>query len=509
VSLPPEPKRTVLEDELVRRKQQREQSDSRYDEALTTLDGALWSPPPFPHPPPPPDETQVTPFNSRWEILRAKPSDGTGWRARLGRIVWTLVEPIFAEQQAFNSLVVDHLNRNIHPQREVAKSIASTISALQQQVEQICAFHSVLMQYLQRITPFVNSKDYEFDALGRRRHEDVQQVLYLSARTEQALTAAIQGLSDEFLKNIESLTSRVHRYDVRIEALAAATSVVQQHTAMLKRELARMSTSGTVPAAATSAPAPADRLATTSTLAGDSSLESWKYPAFEAAFRGSEQDVRTRLESYIPLFAGARDVLDVGCGRGEFLELLREAGITGRGLDLNLEMVEMCRARGLDVTHGDGLSYLRSLQDESLGGLFAAQVVEHLPPDYLLAFLNEAQRTLRPNGVIVLETINVACWYAFFQSYIRDITHARPLHPETLQYLVTASGFTSAKVQYRVPVPQAERLQRTPAIVREVTVEDKEDKEALLELADVVDKNVDTLNNLLFTYLDYAVIAKR
>jgi SAM-dependent methyltransferase/uncharacterized protein YoxC len=519
LSLPPEPKRTVLEDELTFRKRQREQSDSRYDEALTALDQALWQPPAFPHPPPSIDETQVTPLNTHWEILRTRPGSPTGWRARVAEIVWHLVEPIFAEQQRFNSALVDHVNRNIQPQRETARSIESTVATLQQQVERICAFHSILMQYLQRITPFVNSKDYEFDTLGRRRHEDIQQDLYSFNRSLHGLTAAVQGLSDEFLKHVESLTSRVQRYDGRIEALAATTAVVQQQATMLKRELDRVATAPArverQPAAAappddrtvaSPAAAAATVLAGTSTLAGAESRESWKYPAFEAAFRGSEDDVRARLGSYVPLFSGARDVLDIGCGRGEFLELLRDAGITARGLDLNLEMVEMCRARGLDVAHGDALTYLRALPDESLGGLFAAQVVEHLPPDYLLAFLNEGQRVLRPGATIALETINVGCWYAFFQSYIRDITHSRPLHPDTLQYLVTASGFTAAEVQLRVPVPQAERLQKSPGIVQEA---EGEDKDALLELADIIDKNVDTLNNLLFTYLDYAVVARR
>ena len=507
MSLPPEPKRTVLEDELSFRKRQREDSDSRYDEALTALDQALWPPPDFPHPPPGVDETQVTPLNTRWEILNARPASPPGWRGRVAAIVWQLVEPIFAQQQAFNSALVDHVNRNIHPQRETAKSIDTTIATLRQQVERLCMFHSVLMQYLQRLTPFVNSKDYEFDTLGRRRHEDVQHDLYSFNKSLHGLTAAVQGLSDEFLKHVESLTSRVQRYDGRIDAIAAATSVVQQQATMLKRELDRVATATTPRAqAAASIPAPAQPLAGTSTLAGDAARESWKYPAFEAAFRGSEDDVRARLRSYLPLFSGAGDVLDIGCGRGEFLELLREAGTSARGLDLNLEMVEMCRARGLDVAHGDALTYLRGLADASLGGLFAAQVVEHLPPDYLLAFLDEAQRVLRPGAPIALETINVGCWYAFFQSYIRDITHSRPLHPETLQYLVTASGFTSAEVQFRVPVPQAERLRRSPAIVQEA---EGEDKVALLELADVIDKNVDTLNNLLFTYLDYAVIARR
>jgi O-antigen chain-terminating methyltransferase len=247
-------------------------------------------------------------------------------------------------------------------------------------------------------------------------------------------------------------------------------------------------------------------MAVTATLAGDSASESWKYPGFEAAFRGSEDEVRERLSSYLPIFEGGQDVLDIGCGRGEFLELLRAQGIKARGLDLNLEMVDICRARGLDVDHGDAVTYLRGLPDASLGGLFAAQVVEHLPPDYLLAFLNESHRVLRPGSAIALETINVACWYAFFQSYIRDITHAKPLHPETLQYLVTASGFADAEVQFRIPVPQAERLQRTPAIVREA---EGEDHEAIFELADTLDKNVETLNKLLFTSLDYAVVARR
>ncbi len=112
---------------------------------------------------------------------------------------------------------------------------------------------------------------------------------------------------------------------------------------------------------------------------------------------------------------------------------------------------------------------------------------------------------LRPGAPIVLETINVACWYAFFQSYIRDITHARPLHPDTLKYLVTASGFADAAVEFRVPVPEADRLQRPPEIVWRPT---GEDKDAIATLAKTVDDNATLLNRLLFTSLDYAVIAR-
>ena len=159
----------------------------------------------------------------------------------------------------------------------------------------------------------------------------------------------------------------------------------------------------------------------------------------------------------MPLFAAQQDVLDIGCGRGEFLDLLRQQGVRARGLDINHEMVEVCRQRGLDASEGDALGYLRGLADESLGGIFAAQVVEHLEPDYLVRLLQRAGEVLRPGGVLVLETVNVACWFAFFQSYVRDITHVRPLHPETLAYFVRASGFPAR----RRPVPVAVSRRRT------------------------------------------------
>ena len=118
-------------------------------------------------------------------------------------------------------------------------------------------------------------------------------------------------------------------------------------------------------------------------------------------------------------------------------------------------MVEVCRARGLDVAEADVVSYLESLPDASLGGLFAAQVVEHLQPGYLLRFLELAFHKLRPGAPIVLETLNPACWTAFFDSFIRDITHVWPLHPDTLNYLVLASGFSAARIEYRSPVARA------------------------------------------------------
>jgi SAM-dependent methyltransferase len=230
-------------------------------------------------------------------------------------------------------------------------------------------------------------------------------------------------------------------------------------------------------------------------------LDAYKYVGFEDQFRGSREVIRERLASYLPLFDGAADVLDVGCGRGEFLDLLAAGGIRARGIDLNHEMAEGCRARGLDVTEADAVGYLSALPDASLGGVFAAQVVEHLEPGYLLRFLELAFHKLRPGGRLVLETLNPACWVAFFESYIRDITHVLPLHPETLKYLVVASGFTKAAIEFRSPVAPQDRLQpiAVPA----------GGNAALDDLTEAFNANVEKLNGRMFTFMDYALVAER
>jgi O-antigen chain-terminating methyltransferase len=223
---------------------------------------------------------------------------------------------------------------------------------------------------------------------------------------------------------------------------------------------------------------------------------------FEDQFRGSQAVIRERQESYVQYFEGmTADVLDVGCGRGEFIDLLVAHGIPSRGIDLNHEMAELCRARGLNVTEADAVGYLASLPDGSLGGIFAAQVVEHLEPGYLLRFLELAFLKMQPGGRLVLETLNPACWTAFFESYIRDITHRWPLHPETLQYLVRASGFPSAAIEFRSPVPPQDRLQ---ALVMPAGADD-----LLRDMADTVNANTDTLNARMFTHMDYAIVATR
>ena len=171
------------------------------------------------------------------------------------------------------------------------------------------------------------------------------------------------------------------------------------------------------------------------------------YFAFEARMRGSVTEVRERQRPYVGLFADAAPVLDLGCGRGEFLVLLREAGVEASGVDADADMVEFAQGEGLDVVQADALAHLESLEDAALGGVFCAQLVEHLPPGALLRLLELAARKLRSGGLLVAETINPLSPLAL-RNYFADLTHAQPLVPETLALLARSAGFARVEVQY-------------------------------------------------------------
>jgi len=209
------------------------------------------------------------------------------------------------------------------------------------------------------------------------------------------------------------------------------------------------------------------------------------YFAFESRMRGSVDAIRERQRRYVEDFRAAAPVLDIGCGRGELLQLLREAGVEARGIDADADMVAYARGDGLDVEQADLVEYLQRLDDGSLGGIFMGQVVEHLPPGVLVRSLELAARKLRPGGVLVAETINPLSPLAL-RHYFADLTHAQPLVPETLQLLARQSGFADTEVRFL-----------------------NEPAERLTEPDDpVIAANVRRLNELLFAPLDYALVAR-
>src|SRR4051812_13304743 len=171
------------------------------------------------------------------------------------------------------------------------------------------------------------------------------------------------------------------------------------------------------------------------------------YFAFESRMRGSTADVRERQRPYVDDFRDAAPVLDVGCGRGELLGLLRDAGIEAKGVDADADMVAYARGEGLEVEQADALAYPEAQPDGVFGAIFAGQVVEHLPPATLLRFLELAAQKLRPGGLLVAETINPLSPLAL-RSYFADLTHAQPLVPETLAMLAKQAGFPNVQTRF-------------------------------------------------------------
>jgi glycosyltransferase involved in cell wall biosynthesis/SAM-dependent methyltransferase len=171
------------------------------------------------------------------------------------------------------------------------------------------------------------------------------------------------------------------------------------------------------------------------------------YAGFEDVFRGSEDLVRERQRGYLQLFKGADWVLDLGCGRGEFLDLLREAGIRGVGVDADEGMAARSRDKDHEVERADALEHLRGLDDKSVPGLFAAQFVEHLPGDPLFEFLRLAAGKLAPGGTAVFETVNPHVPSAMKAFWV-DPTHHHPLFPEVLLALCRFAGFAAGRVVF-------------------------------------------------------------
>ena len=475
---------TPLEATLRRLRAERDEADRRYNDALTALDRARPAAPSIPEPILPLDGARLAELNAAWNILPAEPS-AAGLRGRLAGFIWRTIGPYLQRQLAFNSLLVDHINRNAEAQTRAQRQAEDLARELRAFGGQVGSLHTSLMMYLQQITAYVDTRDRE------------------AGGGALVLNAALSDMAETQAKYRETLQAREHRYEARTTAIAAAhedlramLGVAQQAITSMRRHLEAGAVGPQVAAVGPQVPGSAAPGAFTP------SLDAYKYVGFEDQFRGSREAIRTRQESYVPFFAGSTgDILDIGCGRGEFIELLNSHGIGARGLDLNHEMAETCRARGLDVVDADAVGYLSSVADGSLGGIFAAQVVEHLEPAYLLRLLDLAFVKLQPGGTLVLETLNPACWTAFFESYIRDITHRWPLHPETLKYLVTASGFTRADLHFISPVPAADRLQPIAA--------PPDESPLVQDLVDTFNANAEKLNRRLFSHMDYAVVARK
>ncbi|MEY2565054.1 MAG: hypothetical protein QOH88_3247 [Verrucomicrobiota bacterium] len=182
------------------------------------------------------------------------------------------------------------------------------------------------------------------------------------------------------------------------------------------------------------------------------------YLSFENRFRGSRAEIKKRVQFYLPFIAEAkagepgRAILDLGCGRGEWLELLRENKLEGHGVDMNSAMVAQCKERALAVTHGDALEYLRSLKPNTQGGVTGFHIIEHLPFETLMEFFRETRRVLKPGGIAIFESPNCKNLVVGAANFNIDPTHRNPVFPETAEFMLQSHGFERIHLEYLSPV---------------------------------------------------------
>lgn len=311
-------------------------------------------------------------------------------------------------------------------------------------------------------------------------------------RIQSSTSRALHDLADE-VKMIDDQLEVVQKEDLDGRLRRLETEMFSDRIARLER--AWKSSQG-APAASPQGGEPAQ--AEPAPARGDAPFR-FDYFWFEGIHRGDREMIKTRQRQYIEFFGGCSNVLDIGCGRGEFLELLAENGIDGYGIDIEEDAVSLSVEAGLDVRQADAFEHLVELDDDALDGIFLSQVAEHLNPAQLVELVGLAYRKMKPGASIVIETPNPQCLLIFASFFYADLSHVQPVHPETMKFLLASAGFKDADIKLTNPVPRNMRLGK-------ITVPDRLPGETWV---DELNANVEKLNSVLFGYLDYAAVARK
>lgn len=214
------------------------------------------------------------------------------------------------------------------------------------------------------------------------------------------------------------------------------------------------------------------------------------YKKFEDRFRGEQSQIQERGELFLKFFHECKEVLDIGCGRGEFIQGLHRYGSGAYGIDIDSGMVAECKKKGLNVIQQDALNHLNSLPDNHLDGIFADQLVEHLSRPDIIALVALCHQKIKKDRFVILTTPNIKSMVVYANALYVDLSHITPVHPETLQFLFESAGFGEANLLFYSEVPESQKLKKSSG-----------DK--------IMDENIEKLNLFLFGPQDYALIAKK
>jgi 2-polyprenyl-3-methyl-5-hydroxy-6-metoxy-1,4-benzoquinol methylase len=354
--------------------------------------------------------TNLNFINTHWDIQskptihKNEPSSRQGLLSKFQNILisrlFSHVDSIANQQAIFNSFVSQTLNQfnvlileNNEKQSQEIKDLFAKITTIENE----------LIEQINHLSQAVQSFEGRYsDTLTELQHR-----MHAVETTEQA--------------NLDNLCQRVQEIYSEINTLKQTINEIDNS---LKPRISTNPAGGIIP-----------------------KRDRFNYFEFEEVFRGSEDLIKQRQRQYIPYFKEKEKIVDLGSGRGEFLEVMREAGINGIGIDCNQDMIARCEAKGFVVVQNDIFQYLESVPDESIDGIFSAQVIEHLPFEKLDGLFRLAYKKLKPEGILVIETVNPYNLSAFRAFYL-DPSHQKPLFPEIISYLCRSSGFNDITIKF-------------------------------------------------------------
>lgn len=348
-------------------------------------------------------------------------------------------------------------------------------------------YQTNLVRFLNDVSKYIGARDSSvFWELIRKIDYDVGKSLDRIERINDEQTASMRALERRVNESLDNALRKIQSGGT-LDQHEEKLKVLENVTRGLEGIVSKLPVPQTLPAAAQSS---------ASQPSGD-----FSYLLLENRFRGSEHDISKRLEIYPALFATAKKpVLEIGSGRGELQLLLRAAKINSYGVDMDEAMVAAAREKGLDVKLGDGIAHLRSLEDRSLGGLIAIQVVEHLPRQTLQELFTLSSKKVERGGRIIFETINPRSLLALSSNYFRDPTHVWPLHPDTLEYCAQLAGLKVVEIRLLSPVAAGSQL-------REIAI-DEHMPPRWAGALESVNQNIKQLNTWLYGHQDYCIIAE-
>ncbi|MEA5097700.1 MAG: class I SAM-dependent methyltransferase [Burkholderiaceae bacterium] len=304
---------------------------------------------------------------------------------------------------------------------------------------------AVWLNALLRLTSWRQQVMLELENLQRQQQAQAERYAALTERLDNDIGQQLRQTAEQ-LRQIEA--SNAER-DNRIGSL------VQK----MRHQMQAPSPAGALQAPAASAPANVD-------------LDTF-YVEFEEKFRGTRDDIRERLKVYLPYLAHLRQnneatAIDIGCGRGEWLELLRDNGIRARGIDLNSAMVDACRDRGLEAECADAIAWLQKQPEGSLAVITGFQIIEHLPFTTLIALFDAALYALRDDGLIIFETPNPENLMVGACNFYYDPTHQHPIVPTVAEFIARQRGFARAEILRLHPYPDHFQLSADSEVNRRV-----------------------------------------